>query len=81
MKGNGTTQLVKALRGIGKPGVGITTGTVITTEPLAVRLSGSNLMLDAEDVAVLKHVVCAAGDVLLLLVSADGQAYYALGVM
>lgn len=79
MKGNGTTQLVNAIRGIGRPGLTVTTGTVIQADPLFVRLTGSNLLLDGDDVDVLKHVTPEAGDTLLLLVSEDGQQYTALG--
>jgi hypothetical protein len=81
MKGNGTSQLVAALRGIKQPGLSITTGTVAQAEPLLVRLSGSNLLLNGDDVDMLKHISPADGDTLLLLVSEDGQQYYALGVM
>lgn len=81
MKGNGTTQFVKALRKIKPPGVGITTCTVEATSPWAFRLSGSNLLLDADDVAVLEHVSPGMGDTLLLLASEDGQTYYGLGVI
>lgn len=81
MKGNGTTQFVKAVRGLKQPGVTITTGTVIEADPLSVRLSGSNLMLDADDVALLQHITPTVGDTVLLLVSDDGQTYYALGVI
>ena len=81
MKGNGTTELVKALRRIQSPGLTVTTGTVVSTSPMSVRLSGTNLLLDAEDVEVLAHVNPSEGDVLLILVASDGQAYYALGVL
>ena len=81
MKGNGTSQLISALRGVQRPGLTITTGVVAQSDPLRVRLSGSNLMLDGGDIAMLKHVSAVGGDTLLMLVSDDGQAYYALGVL
>ena len=80
MKGNGTTELVKALRKLSPAGISAITGVVEQADPLLVRLTGSNLLLDAGDIDVLKHVSPAEGDTLFLLAMVEGQSYVALGV-